>query len=134
MKNHWRKLKNLLLGQFQPHVSKYLWIKGVRSNKGPRPFPVRDNEEIAKIHLQSFKIFSSRITGPISIKFGTKCPWVKGTQDFINKNHFFFLKEMIGLILSLSTLWYNHSFEQMCYLIWTQVSDVDHGSFVLDCV
>ena len=42
--------------------------------------------EIIKIEniLTKFKIFS-RTTGPISTKFGTKHPWVKGIQIYSNE-------------------------------------------------
>ena len=47
------------------------------------PFPRGDNYEIAKIHWQNLKIFSSRTTWPI--KLSTKHPWVKGIQVSANK-------------------------------------------------
>ena len=53
----------------------------------PRPFPRRDNYEIAKIHGGNLKIFFSRTTGPISTKLGTKRPWVKEIQGFTNIEH-----------------------------------------------
>ena len=54
-------------------------LKGIQvcSYEGPRPFPRGDNCEITKIHWRNFKIFFSRITGPISTKLGTEHPWVK---------------------------------------------------------
>ena len=67
--------------------------------EGPCPFSRGDNyNKIVKIHLVSLKIFSSRTTGPISTKHGTKHPRVKGTQVFTNKDHSILKKEIIGLI------------------------------------
>ena len=47
-----------------------------------------------------------------------------GERDsrFYNKDHLIMKKEMIGFLLSKSTLWYNHRFEQMCLSIWTGFS------------
>ena len=47
---------------------------------------------MAKIDLPSLKIFLPRTTGPISTKFGTKCPWVKDTQGFYKERPFNFQK------------------------------------------
>ena len=44
--------------------------------------------KIAKIHWRNLKIFFSRITGPISTKFGTKHPWVNGIQVCSNEEPF----------------------------------------------
>ena len=54
-------------------------------NLGLCPFPRGDNYEIAKINRQILKIISSRATGPISTKLGTKHPLVKGIQVFSNE-------------------------------------------------
>ena len=64
--------------------TKYPWVKGIQvcSNEGPRSFPRGNNYEVVKIHWQNLKIFFSRTTEPISNKFGTKHPWVKGIQFF----------------------------------------------------
>ena len=50
------------------------------------PFPKRDSTEIAKIILPSL-IILSRTPWPNSIEFGTRHPWVKEIQGFINKEH-----------------------------------------------
>ena len=52
----------------------------VCSKEGLPPFSKGDNYETAKIHWQSFKIFS-RITWPILTNLGTKHPKVKVTED-----------------------------------------------------
>ena len=44
---------------------------------------------------------------------------LKGTQGFTNMDHLIIKKEMTGFLLCKSTLWFNHSSEQMCLLIWT---------------
>ena len=54
----------------------------VYSNKGPRPFPRGDNNEIAKIHGRNSKSFFSRSIGPISTKLGTKQLRIMGTKEF----------------------------------------------------
>ena len=64
----------------------------VSSNEGPRHFPRGDNYEIAKIYLQTLKIFFLRTTGPISTKLGTKHPWVKGIKVSSNEGPRFFLR------------------------------------------
>ena len=48
------------------NITKHPWIKGIQvcSDEGPRPFPGRDNYEIAKIHWWNLKIFFSRTTRP----------------------------------------------------------------------
>ena len=67
--------------------TKYPWVKGIQvcSNEGPCPFPRGDNYEIVKIHWQCLEISYSRTTGPISIKLGTKHPWVKRIQVYSNE-------------------------------------------------
>ena len=57
----------------------------ISSNEGLRPFPRRDNKEIAKLHCQNLKIFFIRTTGPISTKLGTKHLWVMGIQICSNE-------------------------------------------------
>ena len=64
------------------------WIKGIQvcSNVGSRPFPRRDNREIAKIHCHTCNlIFFSRTARPISTKLSTMHPLVKGTQICSNE-------------------------------------------------
>ena len=51
----------------------------------PRPSQRGDNWELIKINWQLLKIFSSRTTGPILTKLGTKYPWVKGFQVCLNE-------------------------------------------------
>ena len=62
--------------------TKHLWVKGIQicSNEGPCPFPRGDNSEIVKLNWKYFKIFFSRITGPIWTKLSTKHPWVERIQ------------------------------------------------------
>ena len=80
------KIKKIL-SQFQPNLAQYIFgwrgVKFVQIN-GPCPFPRWNNYEIAKICWQNLKIFS-RTTGPISTKFGTVHPWVKGSQVCSNE-------------------------------------------------
>ena len=68
----------------------------VCSKEGLPPFSKGDNYETAKIHWQSFKIFS-RITGLIITYLGTKHSWVKGIQGFTNKDHSNFKYEIMGV-------------------------------------
>ena len=90
VKIHWRNYK--IFSRTTEPIStklgtKHPWVKGIQvySNGGPRPFPRRDNYEKVKIHRRNFKIFFSRTTGPISTKFGTELPWVKGIQVCSNE-------------------------------------------------
>ena len=48
-------------------------------------FSKGDNYEILKIHWRNLKIIFSRTTGPISTKFGTMHPWVKGIRFCSNQ-------------------------------------------------
>ena len=108
-KIHWRNLKIFFSRTTGPISTKlgtkHPWVKGIQvcSNEGPLPFPRGDTcnyeevngsamlfikgdiHKIAKIHWRNLKIFSSRTTGPISTKLGTKHPWVKGIQNYLNE-------------------------------------------------
>ena len=66
--------------------TKHPWVKGIQvlTNEGSHPFQRGDNNEIVKIHWQNWRVFLSRSTGPIT-KLGTKNPWVKGIQVYLNK-------------------------------------------------
>jgi hypothetical protein len=44
-----------------------------------------DNSKRVKIHKKYSKIFFSGTSGPISIKFGSNYPWIKGIQIYSNK-------------------------------------------------
>ena len=75
------------LGWFQPNLAqgiigkrgfKYIKIKYTH-------FQWKQNYKIAKIHCRSWRIFSSWKGRPISTKFGTKRPWIKGIQVCSNK-------------------------------------------------
>ena len=46
------------------------------SNEGSCSFSRGDNNEMARIHIQTLNIFFLRTTGPISTNLGTKHPWV----------------------------------------------------------
>jgi hypothetical protein len=48
----------------------------VCSNKGPGSLQRGDNYKNVKMGWSHLKIFS-RTTGPILIRLGTNCPWVK---------------------------------------------------------
>ena len=76
--------------------TKHPWVKGIQfcSNEGPRPFPRGDNYQIAKIHWQILKIYSSRTAGPISTKLGIIHPWVKGIQVCSNEGLRPFLRKL----------------------------------------
>ena len=69
-------------------------MKGILvcSNEEPRPFPSGDNYEITEIYWQNLKILSSRTTGPISTKLGTKHPLVKGIRICWNEGPQLFFK------------------------------------------
>ena len=71
--------------------SKHHWVKGIQVfiNQGSLSFPRSDDIEIAKVHWewQNLKLFSWT-TGPISIKLGTKHPWVKNFQVPLNEGSF----------------------------------------------
>ena len=65
---------------------KYIDIfKNLLENEGPCPFPKVENYKIAKLHWQNLKIFYSRTTRPISIKFCTKHSWVMKTQVCVHE-------------------------------------------------
>jgi hypothetical protein len=63
------------------------WGEGIQiySNKGRRLALRGDNSKRIKIHKKYFKIFLSKTSGPISIKFGTDYPWMKGIKVCSNK-------------------------------------------------
>ena len=67
-----------------------------------------------------------RTTGPISIKHGTKHPWVKESQVLQRRIIQFSKRNFFPI------LWYNHNFPKMCLLIGTvsQVSGVAHKPLV----
>ena len=96
------------------HGTKHPWVKGIQdcSNKRSRIFPKGDNHEIAKIYWRNLKTKIFITTEPISTKLGTKHPLMKGTQGFTNKDHSV-IKRRWSFFLNKSTLWYEHSFEQM---------------------
>ena len=76
------------IGQFQPKLgTKHPYVMGIQvcSNEVPRPFPRGDNNEIAKMHWWTLKIFVLRTTGPISPKLGTKHTWVMAKNVFSNE-------------------------------------------------
>ena len=80
VKLHWRK-KKIFFSRTTGPISTKLgtmppWVirNQVCSNKGPRPFPMGDNNEIAKIHWRNLNIFFSRTAGLISTKLDTKHP------------------------------------------------------------
>ena len=95
--------------------------KGIQiwSNEGLCPFPMEDNNEIAKLHSiwQNFKIFFSKTTGPISTKLVTKHSWLKGTYVFFvfvfvfykymtsGDNVVFTLNQYYGIIITLRKCW-----------------------------
>ena len=81
------------------------------------PFPKEDNYETAKIHWRNLKIFFFRTIGLISTKLRIKHPWVKGTQGFTNKGNLIMKMEMVAFLLSKSTLWYNHSVEDLNWFL-----------------
>ena len=54
------------------------------------------NMKFQKIHWRNLKIFSSRTTGPISTKLGTKRPSMKGTDCFTTIEHSNLKKEIIA--------------------------------------
>ena len=76
--------------------TKHPWVKGIQvcSNEGPSPFPRGDNYQIAKIHWQILKIYSSRTAGPISTKLGIIHPWVRGIQVCSNEGLRPFLRKL----------------------------------------
>ena len=73
-------------------------MKGIHVylNKGPHPFSLGDNSEKTKLRWKS--------SSSEPIKFGIEHPWVKVTQDFTKKVHLNMKMEMIGFLLSKSTL------------------------------
>ena len=97
-KIHWQNLKiffSWTTVSISTKLSKmHPWVKGIQicSNDGPRSFPGGDNNQIAKIHWRNSKIFFSRTAGPISTKFGTKHPWVKGIQVCSNEEPLLLIK------------------------------------------
>ena len=86
-----------------------------------QPLPREDNYKIAKIHWWNLKIFFSRTIRSISTKPYIKHPWVKSTLGFINKDHLIMKKgdDWFFHLQITETLWYNHSSEQICLLMWT---------------
>ena len=60
--------------------TKHPWVTRIKvsSNEGPQPFSRGDDNGIAKIYWRNLKIIFPRTTGPISTKFRTNHPWVKG--------------------------------------------------------
>ena len=59
----------------------------VAANEGPPPFffPREDDYKIIKHIKEMLKIYLFRSTGPITAKFGTNHPWVKGIQVCSNE-------------------------------------------------
>ena len=82
---------------------KHSWVKWIQfiSNEGPQPFPRAYNYEIVKLHGRNLKIFFSRTSGPIAIKFDTNYPWVKGIQVCSNEEPFNSHKVDYGFFLLL---------------------------------
>ena len=93
------------------------------SNEGPSFFSRGDNDKIEKIHWWNLKITFSRNSGPISTKLSTKHLWVKSTLGFTIKDHLIMKKgdDWFFHLQITETLWYNHSSEQICLLMWTGV-------------
>ena len=58
----------------------------VYSNKGPHPFPRRDNTEIVKRRNSKIFFFFFRTTGLFSTKPNTKQPYVRWTETFSSHN------------------------------------------------
>ena len=107
------------LGQFQPNLRKI--ILGWRGFKFPQMkshilFQGEIIKKIAKIQWQT--------TEPISTKFSTKHPWVKGTKVYANKGSFQFSKRYYDF-LPQSMLLFNNSCAQMCLLIGTVCQMID---------
>ena len=76
-------------------------------NEGPRPFPRRDDNEIAKIYQRNLKTVFSRTTGPISIKPGAmQCIFVwRGLNLsiwFSNEERMFFIFQCYGMLMTFS--------------------------------
>ena len=71
------------------------WMTGIQvcSNEGPCPFPF-PREIITKLRKYMGEIQES--FWPISAEFGTKCPWMKGTQGFTNNGHSILKNEVMG--------------------------------------
>ena len=117
-KNHWDNFnKSWHKKSFCGGDSSIYW------NEGSCPFPWGDNKKIAKTHWQHLKNLWASLT-----KLGIKNSCLKGTQVLQIKFHLI-LKKKIMILFSWKTIWYNHSFEQMCLLIGivSQMSDVTHG-------
>ena len=111
-------------------------MKGIKvcSKKGPCPFPRGDNYEIAKIHWQNLKIFSSRTTVPISTKLqlqNHKASFGEGDSSL-----FKWKKIIIKLIMFISSL--DQCYDIIICVYWfelfSQVSDVAHVPLVLICL
>ena len=102
--------------------TKHPWVKRIQvcSDEGPGPFPKGDTYKIAKIHWQNLKIFFCRTIWSISTKLVIL--GLKDLKVLQIRTILIVKKEMSGFRLFKSTLWYNHSFEQMCLLIWTGFS------------
>ena len=132
MKIHWGQLKifsrttkpiSTKLGTKHPWI---IWFQ-VCSKEGPCPFSKGDTKEIVEIHLQSFKTFFSRITGPILINLGIKHPWVKEIQSFTNKDHSIFKNEIMYVFSPNQC----NDIIIMCFLIWTGFSGERCGPWAL---
>ena len=78
-----------------------------------------DNFKIVEIHWRNFKIFFSRTTGPISTKFSTKHPLVKGIQVCSNEEPFNSHKVNNAWVFPSHNQHYDN---HMCLLIWTVFS------------
>ena len=109
---------------------RHFWLMSTQicSNEGTLPFPRRDNYAKAKIYWRNLKIFFSRTAGPISTKFGTKHPLVKGIQLCSNEeplnshkvNNCFFLF-LINIMIIICFYWFK---------LFSHMSDVAHGPLV----
>ena len=136
IKVNWQLLKIFFSRTTGPILTKlstkYPWEKGIHvcSNERPHPSPRGDNYEIVKKHWWNSKIFFSRTTEPISTKFGTKHPWVKGIQVCSNEepinspkiNNVFFSSLNQRYDIIICAYWFE---------LFSQVSDVAHGPLVM---
>ena len=123
-KIHWRILK-----KFFSRRTNYPWVKGIQvcSNEGTPLFLRRDNFKIVEIHWRNFKIFFSRTTGPISTKFSTKHPLVKGIQICSNEEPFNSHKVNNAWVFPSHNQHYDN---HMCLLIWTVFSGERCGPWI----
>ena len=105
----------------------------VCSNEGLCPFPRGDNYKRAKIHYikfiksscpEPFGLFQPNLAQRNLGWRGLNILQIRNFQCLKRRRWCFFLSKL--------ALWYNHSYKQMCLLIWTvsQVSDVAHGPLV----